>query len=192
MSEQKDLRKLVEKAQKGDISAFGRIYDLLYDRIYAYVLHRVGVRAQAEDIAAEVFVDALEGLDGFRWQGAGFRAWIYRIAHNDVLDHFRRTGRTVGEVPLDEDAREVPAEKQVEDVVAGKWEQRALLRAVRSLSDDQQQVVLLKLVGNLSNRQIGEVISKNEGAVKALQHRALARLRKLLEESRESPPGGAG
>lgn len=183
MSEQKHLRKLVERAQKGDLSAYGQIYDLLYDKVFAYVLRRVGARTPAEDITAEVFVDALEGLKDFRWQGAGFRAWVFRIAHNDVLDHFRRSGRSAGNLPLNQEARDLPSGVRVEDVASDNRERRELLNAVGKLSEDQQQVVLLKLVGNLSNRQIGEVISKSEGAVKALQHRALMRLRRLMEET---------
>ncbi len=187
MPEHQDLRKLVEKAQSGDLSAYGLIYDQLYNSIFAYVWHQVGSRAQAEDITAGVFLGALEKLDGFQWRGAGFRAWLYRIARNDVLDHFRRRGRTAGQVSLSPEALEQPAAETVEDAAESNWDRQELLEAVKLLSDDQQQVILLKLVGNLSNRQIGEVISKNEGAVKALQHRALARLRKLLDDEDDGP-----
>lgn len=185
MREHQDLKKLVEKAQAGDLSAYGLIYDQLYNGIFSYVLHQVGSRAQSEDITAGVFLGALEKLDGFQWRGAGFRAWLYRIARNDVLDHFRKRGRSAGEVPLAAEALEQPADVQVEDEAESNWDRQELLGAVKSLSDDQQQVILLKLVGNLSNRQIGEVISKNEGAVKALQHRALMRLRKILEAAED-------
>ena len=183
MTDHRELRKLVEQAQDGDLDAFGRIYDLLYDRIYAFVLHQVGSRTHAEDITAGVFVGALEKLEGFSWRGAGFTAWLYRIARNDVVDHFRRHGRNLKELAVMEEALELPSDVRVDEMVESAWSELELIQAVRRLSDDQRQVVLLRLVGNLSNRQIGKVVSKSEGAVKALQHRALQNLRKMLGES---------
>ncbi len=183
MTDHRELRKLVEQTQNGDLDAFGRIYDLLYDRIYAFVLHQVGSRTHAEDITAGVFVGALEKLEGFSWRGAGFTAWLYRIARNDVVDHFRRHGRNLKELAVMEEALELPSDVRVDEMVESAWSELELIQAVRRLSDDQRQVVLLRLVGNLSNRQIGKVVSKSEGAVKALQHRALQNLRKMLGES---------
>ncbi len=180
MSEQRELKELVARAQSGDLAAYGQIYDRLYDRIYAYVFHQVDSRTNAEDITAGVFVGALEKLDGFTWRGAGFIAWLYRIARNDVLDHFRRRGREAREVALTTEVFNQPADVRVEEIVAAAWGDRELLEAVKLLSEDQQQVIMLRMIGNLSNREIGEVVSKSEGAVKALQHRALENLRRTL------------
>jgi len=183
VSDQSELRELVEQAKRGDLEAYAEIYQRLYDRVYAYVLHQVGNRTHAEDITAGVFVGALEKLDGFSWKGAGFSAWIFRIARNDVLDHFRQSRKRERELAITDEIRELPAKTSVAGSVEAAWSATELLQAIRKLSVDQQQVVLLRLVGNLSNRQIGEVLSRSEGAVKALQHRALGNLRNLLMDS---------
>jgi RNA polymerase sigma-70 factor (ECF subfamily) len=184
LSEQRELARLVKRARKGDAKAFGEIYDRYHEQIYVYVLHQVGTPADAEDITAGVFLDVLEKIEGFTWQGSGFAAWLFRIARNDVLDFFRRRGRKSREITLTDEILELPARETVEGQAETAADERELLAAIGKLSEDQQQVVLLKLLANLSNRQVGEVMSKGEGAVKALQHRALITLRKFLEEER--------
>lgn len=185
MSEQRKLARLVKRARKGDTEAFGEIYDRYQGEVYAYVLHQVGTPADAEDITAGVFLDVLEKIEGFTWQGAGFAAWLFRIARNDVLDFFRRRGRKSREIALTDEILDLPVRETVEGQAETAADERVLLAAIGKLSEDQQQVVLLKLLANLSNRQVGEVVSKSEGAVKALQHRALITLRKFMEEERK-------
>ncbi len=182
MSEKRELAKLVRRVQAGDVEAYGRIYDQFHDSVYSYVLHQVGAPADAEDITHGVFLDVLEKIDGFRWRGAGFSAWLFRIARNDVLDHFRRQGRMMRETAITEEVMDQPSRERVDLAAEAASDERELLAAIGRLSEEQRQVVLLKLVVNLSNRQIGEVLSKSEGAVKALQHRALAALRKMFED----------
>jgi len=184
LTEKRELARLVRRARKGDADAFGEIYDRYHDKVYAYVLHQVGTPADAEDITAGVFLDVLEKIEGFTWQGAGFSAWLFRIARNDVLDFFRRRGRKSREITITDEILELPARENVEGQAETAEDERKLLAAIGTLSEDQQQVVLLKLLANLSNRQVGDVVSKNEGAVKALQHRALISLRKFMEEER--------
>lgn len=181
MSKKKDLAKLVKRAQKGDPEAFGQIYEQFYDSIYSYVYRLVGKPADAEDVAAGVFLDLLEKIDRFSWSGAGFEAWLFRMARNDAIDYFRREKRRVMETGFTK-AVETPARDRVERLAEAAWQQRDLLRAIRRLPEEQQQVVLLKLLVNFSNKQVGEVLSKSEGAVKALQYRALKALRKIMEE----------
>lgn len=181
MSEKRELAKLVKRVQKGDVEAFGLIYDRFFDSVYAYVYRQVNARADAEDIVAGVFLEAFEKIPGFTWRGAGFSAWLFRIARNDVLDHFRKNGSRTMELTLTE-IEEAPAPHLVEDLAEKAWDQRELLRAVNLLPDEQRQVILLKLMLNFSNQQVGAVIDKSEGAVKALQHRAINSLRKTLDE----------
>jgi RNA polymerase sigma-70 factor (ECF subfamily) len=181
LTEKRELSRLIKRVQAGDLEAYGRIYDRFHDPVYSYVLHQVGSRADAEDITAGVFLDVLEKIEGFQWRGAGFAAWLFRIARNDVLDHFRRQGRQMRETAIAEEAMEQPSAARVDLAAEAAWDERVLLDAIGRLSEDQRQVVLLKLVVNMSNRQIGEVLSKSEGAVKALQHRALLGLRKIME-----------
>lgn len=179
MTEKEELAELVERARQGSSEAFGQIYDRFADQVYAFVLHQVKNPADAEDITAGVFLDALEQIGRFRWRGAGFAAWLFRIARNDVLDFFRKRGRS-RETELSEETLKQPAATRVEDQVAATWEAEELRQAIGRLSTDQQQVVLLKLLLNFSNRQAGAVLGKSEGAAKALQHRALLALQELM------------
>lgn len=181
MTEKRELAKLIRRVQKGDVETFGLIYDQFFDPVYAYVLRQVGSPADAEDIVSGVFLEVFEKIGGFTWRGAGFAAWLFRIARNDVLDYYRRQGKRIKEIALTE-IEEAPAEALVEDIAERAWDQAELLAAVGLLPDEQRQVILLKLMLNFSNRQVGAVIDKSEGAVKALQHRALLSLRKMLNE----------
>ena len=124
----------------------------------------------------------LEKIDGLNARGAGFAAWLFRIARNDVLDHFRRQGTNSREIAFSEEVMQQPSRVRVDKQAETAAEERRLRRAIATLSEEQQQVVLLKLMMNFSNRQVGEVLGKSEGAVKALTHRALLALRKLMEQ----------
>ncbi len=125
-------------------------------------------------------LDALEKIGGFRWRGAGFGAWLFSIARHDVLDHFRRRGKN-REAAIEDDHMNIPSPEFVDATAEAAWDRRTLRNAIWQLPDEQQQVLLLKLMVNFSNRQIAVVLSKSEGAVKALQHRALINLRKILK-----------
>lgn len=184
MNGTENLEELVERSQQGDISAFGRIYDRMFSKIYAYVYRQVGVRTEAEDITSTVFLNAFEKITGFTWQGAGFNAWLFRIAHNNVVDHHRRKGRPLAEIEIEEEILEHPAAVDIPLQIEKAWEEEELHLAIEELPEEQKQVVLLRLMMNFSNREIGEVVSKSEGAVKALQHRALTNLRKSLKGQR--------
>ena len=184
MTEKRQLAKLIKRVQKGDSEAFGKIYDGYYDSVYAYVLHQVGQQADAEDITAGVFLDALERIDGFSWRNAGFEAWLFRIARNDVLDYFRWHRRRFRDISLD-GTEKPPLPARSEDPAEAACNREYLMQAIRNLSEEQQQVILLKLVADLSNKQIGEVLLKNEGAIKALRYRALVSLKRVFDEGEE-------
>ena len=182
MTEKHQLQRLIKRIQRGDVNAFGQLYDQFHDPVYSYVLRQTGSQVDAEDITASVFLYVLEKIDTFTWRGAGFAAWLFRIARNDILDHFRRQGKGAREIALSEEVMKQPSEILVEDQAEAAWDERRLRRKIADLSEDQQQVVLLKLMMNFSNREVGEIIGKSEGAVKALTHRALVSLRKQMEE----------
>ncbi|MBI5870325.1 MAG: sigma-70 family RNA polymerase sigma factor [Actinobacteria bacterium] len=190
MTEKRELARLIKRIQKGDADAFGQLYDRFHGPVYSYVLRQVGKPADAEDITSTVFLYVLEKIDGFTWRGAGFAAWLFRIARNDVLDHFRRHGTGAREIALPEDMLERPSGVLVEEQFETATEERRLLCAINGLSEEQRQVVLLKLMMNFSNRQVGEVLDKTEGAVKALTHRALQALRKEMEKQEGDPGSG--
>ncbi|MHB1412563.1 MAG: sigma-70 family RNA polymerase sigma factor [Thermoleophilia bacterium] len=184
MTEKRELARLVKQVQNGDLEAFGQLYDRFYGPVFAYVLHQVGSPADAEDIVSGVFLDALQKIGGFTWRGAGFGAWLFSIARNDVMDYFRRQGRS-REATITEQHMELASAERVDRIAEAAWDERRLREAVWQLSEEQQQVVLLKLMVNFSNGQIAAVLSKSEGAVKALQHRALENLRKIMESGAE-------
>ncbi len=169
--------RLVEAA-KADPAAFGRLYDRHVGRIYNYVYHHVGNRADAEDLTAVVFQKAFEAIGRYRWQGVPFSDWLYRIAFNVVAGHFRRRR---AEVPLPE-AELVPAEGPSPEEAAEAGEERVLITALlRRLPLSQQEALVLRYAQDLGISEIARVMGRSEGAIKQLIHRGLQTLRDGLE-----------
>ncbi|MDQ2911426.1 MAG: sigma-70 family RNA polymerase sigma factor [Actinomycetota bacterium] len=173
-----DLRRLVEFAQKGDREALEALYLLHFERIYGYLHMSVGNRHDAEDLTTQTFLKMLEAIGRFRWRSAPFSAWLFRIAHNLAMDHFRATKRwqPEEEVPELEGAEESSAEEKALESIGT----HSMLELIENLSLDQQQVLTLKFVFNFSNGEAATILDKSEGAVKSLQHRALASLQKQV------------
>src|SRR6476469_7828842 len=172
------LRRLVKKAQEGDRDALEELYLLHFDRIYSYLHMSVGNRHDAEDLTTQTFLKMLEAIGRFRWRSAPFSAWLFRIAHNLAMDHFRATKRwqPEEEVPEPEGSEESSAE---EDALVSIGRQ-SMLELIENLSHEQQQVLTLKFVFNFSNGDVATILGKTEGAVKSLQHRALVSLQKQI------------
>ena len=175
-----DLRRLVELAQQGDREALEALYLLHFDRIYSYLHMSVGNRHDAEDLTTQTFLKMLEAIGRFRWRSAPFSAWLFRIAHNLAMDHFRASRRwqPEEEVPEPEGA----AESSAEDAALHSIGRKSMLELIENLSLEQQQVLMLKFLFNFSNGEAGTVLDKSEGAIKSLQHRALASLQKQLPQ----------
>jgi RNA polymerase sigma-70 factor (ECF subfamily) len=173
-----EIRRLVERAQQGDRAALEELYLLHFDRIYSYLHMSVGNRYDAEDLTTQVFVRMLEAIGRFRWQSAPFSAWLFRIAHNLTIDHFRATRRWQPEedVPELPGSEEVSAEEQALHAIG----RESMLELIDKLSTEQQQVLTLKFVFNFSNGEVATILEKTEGAIKSLQHRALVSLQKQL------------
>jgi len=170
---------LVERAQE-DPEAFGVLYERYVDQIYQYVFYRTGDRYDAEDLTAKTFYKALANLDRYRYRGLPFSAWLYRIAHNLVANWHRDRKRRTG-IPLDELANVGRGRDSALELVESSERAEALREALERLPEDRQELLVLKYSTELSNKEIGEVIGRTEGAVKALYHRTLAALRKDLE-----------
>jgi RNA polymerase sigma-70 factor (ECF subfamily) len=169
---------LIGRAKALEEAALSELYQRHVDDIFRYIYYRVGDESVAEDLTSEVFIRMLQGLPDFTLRGPPFAAWLYRIAHARVVDHFRRQ-KVRAHLPLDE--RLPSAEQHPERAVELEEEQRALLDAIRQLTEEQQEVLLLKFVEGHSNAEIAAILDKTEGAVKSLQHRALASLQRVLE-----------
>ena len=172
----KNDRLLVEAAQR-DPARFAELYENNFERVYAYVLRRVGDRAETEDVTAEVFHHALENLKRFEWRGIPFAAWLYRIAANLISDRWQRNRReqTADEA---EQIEALPANSAEFEEVERK---ATLFRLVNTLPAEQRRVVVLRFVEEKSIKEVAREIKKTEGAVKQLQFRALTALRARME-----------
>jgi RNA polymerase sigma-70 factor, ECF subfamily len=175
------VRHLVERAQAGDRAALEELYLLHFDRIYSYLHMSVGNRHDAEDLTNQTFVKMLESIGRFQWRKVPISAWLFRIAHNLAMDHFRASKRwqPEEEVPEPEDS----AEHSAEDEALQSIGRRSMLEMIEDLSPDQQQVLTLKFVFNFGNAEVATILGKTEGAIKSLQHRALATLQRRLTKT---------
>jgi RNA polymerase sigma-70 factor (ECF subfamily) len=174
LKKEADERLLIEAAQK-DPARFAELYELNFERVYAYVVQRVRDRAETEDLTAEVFHQALANLKRFEWRGIPFAAWLFRIAANLMSDRWQRSGREVADDTQLDSAQANPTE--IEDV-----ERRATLyRLVDTLPNEQRRVVVLRFVEQKSIKEVAREVRKTEGAVKQLQFRALTNLRARME-----------
>jgi RNA polymerase sigma-70 factor, ECF subfamily len=173
------IRKLVAAAQGGERSALEELYLIHFDRIYSYLHVTVGNRHDAEDLTTQTFLKMLEAIGRFRWGSAPFSAWLFRIAHNLAMDHFRaaRRWQPEEEVPEPEPDDSTSAETGALEAIG----QKSMLELIDDLSHEQQQVLTLKFVFGFSNGEAATILGKTEGAVKSLQHRALVTLQRKLE-----------
>jgi RNA polymerase sigma-70 factor (ECF subfamily) len=184
VSEESDST-LIARA-RNDPEAFGLLYERYVGRIYSYIYYRTSNHHEAEDLTSRTFYKALKHLPRYVDRGAPFSAYLYRIAHNIVANWYRDTGRRqmVGLDDLVLTARERDEPAAVAERVE---EQDILLQAVHRLPPDRQQLLILKLVEQMSNAEIAEVMKRTEGAIKSLYHRTLVALREDLAE--EGAPG---
>jgi RNA polymerase sigma-70 factor (ECF subfamily) len=176
---------LVERAKAGDAEAFGLIYDRYLDTVFRFVYFRVGNRQLAEDLTSETFLRALKRLSSFTWQGRDLGAWLVTIARNLVADHFK-SGRyrlevTTGDV-LDAEREDRGPEGSPEAAVVDHITNVTLLTAVKQLNPEQQECIVLRFLQGFSVAETARAMGKNEGAIKALQYRAVRALHRLLPE----------
>jgi RNA polymerase sigma-70 factor, ECF subfamily len=174
-----DENRLVELA-RGDPEAFGELYRRNVNRIYTYVFYRVGNAADAEDLTARTFYQALGGIHRYVDQGVPFLAWLYRIAHNLVANHHRTRARWK-ETSLEQRENQVNAAERPERMVESSERRRALLSAIGRQPEERQHLLVLKFTERLSNEEIGRLMGRTESSVKSLYFRTLRALRADLE-----------
>jgi RNA polymerase sigma-70 factor (ECF subfamily) len=172
---------LVRATQAGDQQAFGQLYDRYHEMVFRYVLFRVGDRQLAEDLTAETFLRALRRIQSVSYQGRDIGAWFVTIARNLVLDHVK-SSRYRLEQTTSEIADLSPATSGPEQQVLDGATHEELLRCVAKLNADQKECIALRFLQGLSVAETARLMGRNEGAVKALQHRAVRRLAQLLPE----------
>jgi RNA polymerase sigma-70 factor (ECF subfamily) len=179
-AEHADMWSLVQAAQSGDGDAFGKLYDRYVDSVFRFIYYRVNDRGLAEDFTSETFLRALRRISTITYQGRDIGAWFMTIARNIVFDHAKsarfRLELTTGEM-IDSDETEPSPETRVLTHLTNE----RLLKAVNELGDEQKECIVLRFLSGLSVAETAEVMGKNDGAIKALQHRAVKRLNSLLE-----------
>jgi RNA polymerase sigma-70 factor (ECF subfamily) len=155
------------------------LYDEYYERIARYIYVRLYDQAEAEDMAGEVFLKALESLDSYKERGIPMQSWLFKIAHNMVVDHFRKMAKRKT-VPIDD--VQIMAESDLQATAEANIELARVTKAVEQLTPVQQRVIELRFFGELTSEEAGQVLNKRAGAVRELQSAAIKRLRKLLHE----------
>lgn len=176
---------LVERAINNDTEAFGELYMRHLDAIYRYIYFRVDDARDAEDLTEQVFLKAWEALPGYERQGYPFTSWLYRIAHNAVIDHYRRKKPTVSMSPLPELELNTSQPNTLDQVIEAE-EASMLAEAITLLPEEQQQVIILRFIEGLRHAEIAEIMDKSKGACRTIQYRALNALSRLLTGSTEA------
>jgi len=179
-AEDPDERGLLERASRADPEAIGALYDRYVVRIYNYIYHRVGQADLAEDLTSQVFARMLEAIrEGRAWR-TSFSGWIYRIAHNLVIDHYRRRGRAAF-VELEEASPLISDEADPLRKVEARLESEHLRAALGKLTEEQAEVIALRFLDEFSIAEVAAMMNKTEGAIKALQYRAVLALRRVMQ-----------
>ncbi len=175
MQEELDL---VQRARQGEKEAFAQLYESHFDKIFRYVVLKIRNQAEAEDMTQQVFIKAYESIGSYQSQGVPFTAWLFRIAHNQMVDYVRKQSKKQT-VPLDE-SLQIQDDCDVEHEVETKIEMEKVALAANKLTEAQREVISLRFAGGLSITEAAKTMRKSEGAIKALQHSAILALRKTL------------
>ena len=178
--EEQNEKEILKQASQGNQEAFGFLYESYVDRIFNYIYYRTGNVHDAEDLTARVFQRAMKHIPKYQDRGVPFSAWLYRIAHNLVANWHRDRSRKQ-EIAIT-DMMALPAKHEHPEITLVRTEkQDALLRLIRNLPPDRQQLLILKFVEGYSNAEIGKIMTRSEGAVKSLYHRTLLALRDQVD-----------
>ncbi|HYM49150.1 MAG TPA: sigma-70 family RNA polymerase sigma factor [Candidatus Limnocylindrales bacterium] len=175
---------LIRRARALDPGALAEIYERHLDGIYRYIYARIGHQADAEDLTEQVFLKMVDAIPGYRSRGVPFSSWLYRIAHNLVVDRYRRSGRTTLQLTEAVEDRGPYADPE------GRFEfgqdRSRLLDAIRQLTPDQQQVIAMRFIDNLDVQDVAHLLRRRPGAIHALQYRALNSLQRILRSEQRA------
>lgn len=174
-----DERSLVRRAQQQDKEAFAELYEAYFDKIYRYIVLKIGDRTEAEDMTQQVFLKALKSLPSYKWKDVPFSAWLYRIAHNQMVDHFRKSSRQQS-CELTEEIIPDDPDDNPQHQTELKVDIQNLVKAARQLTKAQQEVIALRFSSDLPVAEVARLMGRSEGAIKALQHSAVVALRKIM------------
>jgi RNA polymerase sigma-70 factor, ECF subfamily len=174
-----DEAKLVARASLGDPDAVASLYDVYASRIYSYIYRRTSDPVTAEDLTGQVFLRMLEALRNGKGWRTSFSGWLYRIAHNLVVDLYRKRGQ-VRYTPIDDSPNLAASDSDPYRVAASRLDSDVLLRAINQLTEEQAQVVTLRFLEGYSIAEVADIMDKTDGAIKALQYRGVASLRRIM------------
>ena len=176
-----DINLLIKGAVGGDADAFGRLYDMYVDRVYRHVYYRVGNIADAEDLSQQVFLKAWQAIGRYKKTSSPFLAWLMRISHNLVVDFYRSKK---DKAYLDFEIAASDSHSSPERVAEMEFDQQQLRKVILQLPVEQQQVILMSFIEGFSHAEIASSLGKSEGAIRVILHRALKKMRNMLEGER--------
>ena len=176
-----DDNQLLSSAKEGDAEAFGVLYERYADRVFHYLFAHVDNRLDAEDITEDVFLRVWRSLPNYREQGVPFLAFLFHVARNALIDHYRRSGPVKYQVSIEDVHLRDHNPGPGESVISG-LEREELRASLEQLTDDYRTVLVLRFLSGLSPEETAQVMGRSHGAVRVLQHRALASLRSMLEK----------
>ena len=176
-----DEKEVLARAIQGDSDAFGELYKRYVSQIYNYIYYRTGDPFDTEDLTARVFIRAMHHIRSYRDRGLPFSAWLYRIAHNLVANWYRDNSRRQ-EISLEKIALSHFSADYPENVLVQTQEREILLKVIRRLPPERQQLLIMKFVERFSNAEIGQIMGRTEGAIKSLYRRTLLVLRDEVDE----------
>ena len=172
---QSEIIEFVKKGIDGSFIAFGELYSIYLDRIYRYVYYQINDKMAAEDITEDVFIKAWKAIKSCKGKEVTFSSWLYRIAHNHLVNTLRRENKLTSI-----DKIEVSGMNRPEEIAEANAEYQELMKNITCLPENQKQIIILKFIEGLDNREIGKIIGKSEGAIRISQMRALATLKGKL------------
>jgi len=182
-----DVEEFVQEAKSGNIRALSTIYERFYIPVYRYLSIRLQNREDVEELTQEVFIKAMAGLPKYESRGKPFVAWLFRIAHNLMIDRSRRIRKMVGDVPFDR-IPDAPADENIEQQALSALDLDAVLHTLNQLTNLQRETVSLRFISGLTLNETAVAMGRKENAVKALQYSALQAMRRILDT--ESLPNG--
>jgi RNA polymerase sigma-70 factor (ECF subfamily) len=174
---------LIRRAQALDPGALAELYDRHFDGIYRYLYTRVRHEADAEDLTEQVFLKMVDSIQRYKPQGVAFSSWLYRIAHNLLVDRYRRAGRDA--VELSTELRDNRPNADPAAMAQNSEDRRRLMAAIERLTPEQQQIITMRFIDNLEVDEVARLTHRRPGAVHSMQHRALASLYRFLMEQEE-------
>ncbi|PIR44265.1 hypothetical protein COV23_00820 [Candidatus Wolfebacteria bacterium CG10_big_fil_rev_8_21_14_0_10_31_9] len=173
-----DEKSIIKSAIDGEASAFGSLYDKYHSKIYRFIYLKVSHREEAEDLAHQVFLNAWQNISKYKFQGLPFSSWLYQIARNQVIDHYRTKKVTVNLEIIEEIfISDYSVDKEVGSILELETARKAILK----LNQEQQDIIIMRFVEDLSPKEISQTLGKPESTIRVLQHRAIQNLKKILK-----------